>query len=119
MSLETEFEVHATGTGVGALQLLAQAPYCSIVLDLHLPDLNGTAVIDTVTSMPRPAPIIVVTGTQKGRDVDADAVQLIIRKPADHQLIRDVLRSFCEGQRHEHRPMPPLDAGGSSRRLVR
>ena len=97
------FEVHEAGTAAEALRLVGANRYCSILLDIGLPDFSGTAVIEAIASSPLPFPIVIVTGKHDRFDeFDPAIVQMVIRKPADHAMIAEMLASLCDAQGHAH-----------------
>ena len=101
------FSVDEAGTAKDALQLVQLNRYCSILVDIGLPDFSGTSVIDAVATQPLPFPVVIVTGRHdRFDDFDPAIVQMVIRKPADHEMIGEVVASLCDAQGHQH-TMPP------------
>ena len=97
------FTVDEAGTAREALQLVAANRYCAVLLDIGLPDFSGTSVIDAISSRPLPLPVLIVTGGHdRFEEYDPAVVQMVIRKPADHDMIAEIFSSLCEAQGHEH-----------------
>lgn len=98
-SLELQHHVvHAVGTGTDAIAALSQAIPDVVVLDLGLPDLDGSKVLDFCRVM-GPVPVIVATARDDDREVvrllDAGADDYLIKPFSAAQLearIRAVLR---------------------------
>jgi CheY-like chemotaxis protein len=101
------FTVDEAGTAGEALRLVQANQYCSILLDMGLPDFSGTSVIDAIVSRPLPNPIVIVTGKHDRFDeFDPAVVQMVIRKPADQDMIAEMLVSLCGAQGHDHGTHP-------------
>ena len=64
------YEVHAAGTGAGALQLAATHPPDAVVLDLGLPDLDGSEVIAGLRGW-TDVPILVLSAREQAHEKDA------------------------------------------------
>ena len=65
------YRVHAAGTGADALRLAASSPPDAVVLDLGLPDMDGSAVIAGLRGWSS-VPILVLSGRSDSADkVDA------------------------------------------------
>lgn len=76
------FDVEVAGDGLTALEDIDDDHPDLVVLDLHLPQLDGTAILREVAATPdtRNIPVIVVTGS------DSDglpAASAVLRKPCD------------------------------------
>jgi hypothetical protein len=68
-----DVETRAAGTAADALEILKSGPFDCLVLDLNLPDMNGTELIERIKSevgLLR-LPIIVHTGKDLGREEEA------------------------------------------------
>ncbi len=86
------FLVSEAADGFSALQLLAVGDYALMVLDLHMPSIDGMEVLRRVRSSVRTAalPVIVMTGTPddtaEARVMEAGADDYV-RKPFDAPLL--------------------------------
>lgn len=87
-----ELEVVIAGGGGDALALLAAERFDVILLDLMMPDVPGTGVIEFVRSQRNHTPIIVCSAAGKTITdaLDSDVVALVIRKPFE---IEDLVTS--------------------------
>jgi two-component system, OmpR family, KDP operon response regulator KdpE len=135
-----QYEVHAARTGREALALAASEPPDAIILDLGLPDIDGTEVIVELRRWCK-APIIVLSGrTSPGDkigalDVGADdyvtkpfaMAELLARLRAalrrdEGELSQDRPRQVAIGKwlvdLEAHQVTPASDAGGEPLRLT-
>lgn len=78
-------------TGRAGLELARSAAPDCILLDYHLPDLNGLEVLAELAHMPHTPPVIMLTGAE---DV-AVAVQAM-RRGAREYLVKDTERRYLE-----------------------
>jgi serine/threonine protein kinase/CheY-like chemotaxis protein len=83
-----------------AIAMLRQKPYCAILLDLMLPDVNGFEVLRFLRSE-RPAElgrVIIVTaaGDETLRDFDTDGTFHLVRKPYDIGEVREIAQRCAE-----------------------
>jgi FixJ family two-component response regulator len=88
------YEVELFAGGEEFLASLAgQRPDC-VVLDLHMPQTDGFAVLDQLSQQGIRIPIVVITGyetTESHRRVAAAGVTSFLRKPIDgQQLINSI-----------------------------
>ena len=86
--------------GAQAIAMLRQKPYCAILLDLMLPDVNGFEVLRFLRSE-RPdevGRVIIVTaaGENTLRDFDADGTFHMLRKPYDIGEVREIAQRCAE-----------------------
>jgi DNA-binding response OmpR family regulator len=70
--------------------------YCCILLDLVLPDGDGTQIAAHVREAAPQIPVLVLTGTVPSADDPpagdyADVVRLVIRKPVDISAVSDLI----------------------------
>ena len=61
------YEVHAAATGAGALRLAAAHPPDAVILDLGLPDMDGSEVIAGLRGW-TDVPIIVLSAREQSRE---------------------------------------------------
>lgn len=75
------FDVEVAGDGLTALEDIDEDHPDLVVLDLHLPQLDGAAVLREVSATPdtRDIPVIVVTGS----DALLPGTPRVLRKPCD------------------------------------
>jgi CheY-like chemotaxis protein len=87
--------------GREALQKIAEQDYAIVVVDLTLPVVDATGIIDRVRDLPAARrPMILVTadrGVQHA--LDTDLVQIVLRKPFDARQIADVIASCLSSLR--------------------
>jgi len=76
------YDVDVAGDGLTALEDIDEDHPDLVVLDLHLPQLDGDRILSEVAATPDTCniPVIVVTGTDATGSVGASA---ILRKPCD------------------------------------
>lgn len=60
--LGTQFTIEEAESGVGALAALQSAPFDCILLDYHLPDADGLAVLQSIRAANNAIPVIMLTG---------------------------------------------------------
>ena len=80
------FEVIVAGDGLTALEDIDEEHPDLVVLDLQLPQLDGSTILREVGATPETQgiPVIVVTG---GNVDDLDAASIVLRKPCDPALL--------------------------------
>ncbi|MEU9132748.1 response regulator transcription factor [Kitasatospora sp. NPDC048540] len=76
------FTVRSTGDGFGALRELTQSPPDAVVLDLGLPDLDGSDALRMMRGISQ-VPVVIVTA----RD-DHDEIIRILRAGADDYIVK-------------------------------
>jgi EAL domain-containing protein (putative c-di-GMP-specific phosphodiesterase class I)/DNA-binding response OmpR family regulator len=66
-----DFEVHEAGTGEAAMEILQTMPVDVLVLDMGLPGMSGTAVVQALRMRPETAtlPVLLMTGSGTDRSV--------------------------------------------------
>src|SRR4051812_844578 len=76
------FDVAVTGDGLTALEEIDEGHPDLVVLDLHLPQIDGSTILREVAATPdtRTIPVIVVTGFDAN---GIPAASAILRKPCD------------------------------------
>jgi CheY-like chemotaxis protein len=85
------FKTEAIHDGEKALERLRTAAPYIIVLDLHLPNVDGTEILAWVRSMPalKETLVIVVTADARMGETLDDKADLVLLKPATFTQIRD------------------------------
>ena len=93
------FRVAVASTGGQALELARSKAYCTIILDLRLPDMYGLEVLECFRRADVHTPVMIVTGfpdLEAIRRAGALGAVAVRAKPVDvDQLIR-VLRHLCD-----------------------
>lgn len=93
------FTAQSARNGKEALKLMAATRPCMIVLDLHLPDMDGCELIKKIRTRPDSPVVVVVTGeTALGwqRAATAAGAAAYLLKPADPQELVRLIRKLCE-----------------------
>ena len=96
-----EFDVETFPSGAEFLDSLkSHQPDC-VVLDLHMPRVNGFAVQDQLAEVGSRLPIIVITGHDSAETrerVLAGEVSAYLRKPVDDQMLLDAIAIAIKGK---------------------
>jgi FixJ family two-component response regulator len=90
--------------GASLLAALAQQPFGCVLLDLHMPGLNGFSVLQALGALPRRPPVIVITGQDEpGNEARVTALGACayLTKPVDEVPLLDAL-----ARNLETRPFP-------------
>jgi two-component system KDP operon response regulator KdpE len=94
------YEVHAAGTGAGALQLAATHPPDAVVLDLGLPDLDGSEVIAGLRGW-TDVPILVLSAREQAREkvaaLDAGADDYVVKPFGMDELLARLRAAIRRG----------------------
>ena len=95
-------EIDVAENGAEAAQMLEnrKGRYCSVILDLKMPIVDGTAVIDKLTAQTDTPPVVVVTGhpdmaeaiQQQSRNVVRD----VLLKPVDVDVVISRAAAHCD-----------------------
>jgi CheY-like chemotaxis protein/signal transduction histidine kinase len=82
---EKGVEIHSVTTGAEALKALKEQVFDCMILDLSLPDMSGTELLETLHASDDydPVPVIVYTGKELSRDEEAH-----LRKYADRIILK-------------------------------
>ncbi|ELZ19632.1 response regulator receiver protein [Haloterrigena salina JCM 13891] len=99
--------VHVVSNGSDALDFLSQcgeyadAPRPdAILLDLHLPRMNGEEILEEMDDDSRNVPIIVLSGTQQERVFEDDDIAAVVdarvEKPLDPDEFDAIVQSLSE-----------------------
>jgi two-component system KDP operon response regulator KdpE len=101
------YEVHAAATGAGALQLAAAHPPDAVVLDLGLPDLDGTEVIAGLRGW-TDVPILVLSAREQSREkvaaLDAGADDYVVKPFGMDELLARLRAAIRRGSATPDRP---------------
>ena len=108
--------VHATGTAMSGLELVTSQSPDVVVLDLGLPDVDGTQVLGMIRGISK-VPVIVATA----RDDEAEMVRVLdlgaddyVVKPFSAEQLEARLRAVLRRGRPADEPDPALVVGGLS-----
>ena len=95
--LETAgFDVNTYSTGAGFLSDIPTNPPDCVVLDLHMPEMNGFAVQEVLANRPDTLPVIVITGQdspQAYERVMRRGAKAYMCKPVDDEALLGAIRS--------------------------
>jgi two-component system KDP operon response regulator KdpE len=107
------YEVHAAGTGAGALQLAAAHPPDAVVLDLGLPDLDGSEVIAGLRGW-TDVPILVLSAREQSREkvvaLDAGADDYVVKPFGMDELLARLRAAIRRGSSAPAQPTVTTDA---------
>lgn len=99
LEADTGYQVQVVGDGASALQLLKSAAPDLLLLDLHLPDMNGMDILRFVHQQKLPAQTIIITA-HGAVDIAVDALHLgafdFLVKPFDGRRLRVTVRNALE-----------------------
>jgi CheY-like chemotaxis protein len=86
------FETEAIASGDKALERLQEAVPHLIILDLHLPHVNGTTILQTLRNDVRFKDTIVIVATADPRmaDLIRSQADLVLMKPTTFSQVRDL-----------------------------
>ena len=78
------FKILMAGDGETALSKMKEKPD-GMVLDLYMPGTDGFRVLETLETLPTAPPVIVITGSPNGTDIEKASrsrlVKAVIKKP--------------------------------------
>ena len=102
------YEVHAASTGAGALALAASHPPQAVVLDLGLPDLDGTEVIAGLRGWTG-VPILVLSAREDSAEkvaaLDAGADDYVVKPFGMDELLARLRAAIRRGSPEPARPV--------------
>ena len=102
------YEVHAASTGAGALALAASHPPQAVVLDLGLPDLDGTEVIAGLRGWTG-VPILVLSAREDSAEkvaaLDAGADDYVVKPFGMDELLARLRAAIRRGSPEPSRPV--------------
>jgi two-component system KDP operon response regulator KdpE len=94
------YEVHAASTGAGALRLAASHPPAAVVLDLGLPDMDGSEVIAGLRGWTA-VPILVLSAREQSREkvaaLDAGADDYVVKPFGMEELLARLRAAIRRG----------------------
>ncbi|EMA38950.1 response regulator receiver protein [Halobiforma nitratireducens JCM 10879] len=97
--------IHVVTDGSDAIDFLTRSDEYTdaprpdvILLDLHLPRMDGEEVLIELDEKARCAPVIVLSGSQQGADLKLDDVEVEVdarvEKPLEAETFKHLVRSF-------------------------
>jgi CheY-like chemotaxis protein len=97
---EAGFETEIIETGDRALDRLAVVVPALVILDIHLPHVEGPAILDRIRGDPRLAQtrVIVTTADSRRAETVRDKADLVLLKPIGYQQLRDLAARLGPGQ---------------------
>ncbi|NDJ61659.1 MAG: response regulator [Chloroflexi bacterium] len=92
------FQTEEIHNGSHALARLAETTPNMIILDLHLPEVNGMSIIQSIRSDERLADILVIIASADPRmaDLVQQEADLVLIKPTTFSQVRDLARRLVE-----------------------
>jgi CheY-like chemotaxis protein len=108
-------KTEAIHDGEKALERLRTAVPFVIVLDLHLPNVDGTEILAWVRSMPalKETLVIVVTADARLGEMLEDKADLVLLKPATFTQIRDFTARLISRKRRAAEEAKPAETASS------
>jgi two-component system KDP operon response regulator KdpE len=107
------YDVHAASTGAGALRLAATHPPDAVVLDLGLPDLDGSEVIAGLRGW-TDVPILVLSAREQSREkvaaLDAGADDYVVKPFGMDELLARLRAAIRRGSPAPAQPTITTDA---------
>jgi PAS domain S-box-containing protein len=98
------YDARTVGTGADALEAIAAAPVDAVLLDLHLPDVNGRTLIGELRARlaDRHAPILILSATfapYEIRDAAVLGADACFEKPIDGPRLLETLQRLLAADR--------------------
>jgi CheY-like chemotaxis protein len=98
------FPVDIARDGEEAIQMLGQALYDVLVIDLMMPNIDGYDVVNHLRDRggPRPAIIVITAGDSSAiRLLDGSIVHSVVRKPFDIDVLADLIGAAAQTMEKE------------------
>lgn len=96
------FTAEVAATGRDAMEMIRQGRYAAVLLDIHLPDADGIALIRALRMEPetRDLPIVVVSGDAASGKARAQSLEVIdwMEKPFDQARLRRAVAAIYRRQ---------------------
>ncbi len=86
--------VDTVADGDEAIRLLEQSEYTVILLDLLMPRMHGSGVIDFIRERGIPTPVVVISSVAESASLDPHVVRVSLQKPFEVRELREVLRAL-------------------------
>ncbi|WCN36934.1 response regulator [Aneurinibacillus uraniidurans] len=115
LRLNKEYELHVAENGIQALEMLETFSPDLILMDIHMPEMDGLAVTRTIKSIPELAaiPIVALSALAMKSDIqsalEAGCIDYItkpirirdfLEKIAQYSAVRETQTSGCKEQTH-------------------
>lgn len=102
------FKTEIINSGDMAIERLKAVVPAIIVLDLHLPRVVGTEILDQIRADERleGTRVIVATADPRTADIIQDKADLVLIKPTTYSQVRDFAARLTSRPRHQSRPRP-------------
>ncbi len=96
------FKPEIIASGDGALSWLSDSQPAIVVLDLHLPKVNGLTILRQIKSDARLANVrtIVVTADARMGEIPRGDADVVLIKPISFSLLRDLASRFAQDTPH-------------------
>ncbi len=93
-----ELVIDAAADGRQALDLLKENVYTVVLLDLLMPNVDGFAVLEALSSAVSPPVVLVITAADRStlQQLDPRKVHGIVRKPFDPEELANVVVACAE-----------------------
>lgn len=120
-------EVAAVASGARAIEMIHSARFDAVIIDLRLPDMSGTEVIQEVRSRGCSVPVVVVSGyagcLEMSRLKELDVARVLPKPVHLETLMREVARIFAaraDGKvREQTQPLPQPQPQAQAERVAR
>jgi DNA-binding response OmpR family regulator len=97
------YDVITTTSGAEAIELIRTQEPDVVLLDILMPDVSGTDVLNKVRTFSQ-VPVIVFTGhAEMGRAALKTGANDYVTKPFNHELLMDKVKSVLNEGKHEKR----------------
>lgn len=106
------YEVATCSTGDELFSACARRPVRCIILDLHMPGMNGFEVLEELATRPAPPPVIVITGHDQAGNAERAGrlgARAYLTKPVDSLPLLALLGELVRtGPLLNHGSIPPF-----------
>jgi DNA-binding response OmpR family regulator len=94
--------------GKVALDFLRDRAYAIVILDLGIPKVDALQILEAIELLPptRRPMVLVTTALETRPTLDAELVQIVLRKPFAVDEIAAIVRSCIAGSRKQHKVRP-------------
>lgn len=98
-TLSDNYELTLSADGPTAINYAFEQKFDLIIMDIKMPEINGLRVIERIRKIDQQVPIIIFTAYPINDDDERlikNRVSKVIRKPADINHIRDIIRQLLD-----------------------
>lgn len=90
------YEVHVATDGLTAIALLKNEKYAFVLLDLHLPGMNGDEILRSIRKMPHleNARVVLATADDRMANELVEEADLVFLKPVGFQQLTEIASRF-------------------------